>query len=307
MKKTLDEVLRAKRESKYVEFKGEFDVGAVGDWCEILKDIVAIANSGGGAIAFGLDNNGQPTGEDVSAVLDLDPARLTDKINKYTGIQFSDFRVEPGRKQGRTAAVLLLGSSEMPMVFTRPGAYALGDGKRKIAFRQGTVYFRHGAKSEPGTTGDLRDALERRLAQIRDAWMRNVTQVIEAEHGSHIRIYPPRFVGEAAGTPVHVVDDPAEAAYGVVDTDTTHPFRQTEVIAAIRKQLPRNIKFNQFDVLALRTVCEIEKRRDFSHQPKFGSRQYSKKFVDWILQRYQEDGDFFSRTRGLFRAHKKAV
>ena len=55
-------VKRAKRESKYMEFKSEFDPSSSENWCEILKDVVAISNSGGGLIGFGLDSHGCPTG-----------------------------------------------------------------------------------------------------------------------------------------------------------------------------------------------------------------------------------------------------
>lgn len=40
--------LTAKRESKHIEFKEGFNPSEARDWCEIIKDIVAMANSGGG-------------------------------------------------------------------------------------------------------------------------------------------------------------------------------------------------------------------------------------------------------------------
>jgi len=52
-KKLLDRAQAAKRESKYVEFKSQLDLGAPGVWCELIKDIVAFANSGGGVILVG--------------------------------------------------------------------------------------------------------------------------------------------------------------------------------------------------------------------------------------------------------------
>lgn len=45
--------LATKRESKHVEFKQTFNPSLPGEWCELIKDIVAIANSGGGIIVFG--------------------------------------------------------------------------------------------------------------------------------------------------------------------------------------------------------------------------------------------------------------
>src|SRR5437870_12078012 len=80
--------LAAKRESKYVEFKEQFDPNSAGAWCELVKDIVAIANSGGGVIVVGLTSRGVLSRQDVVHVLELDPATFTDKIARYTGTQF---------------------------------------------------------------------------------------------------------------------------------------------------------------------------------------------------------------------------
>jgi len=42
-------------------------------------------------------------------------------------------------------------ASRIPIVFTAHGRYGVAGGGQKSAFCQGAVYFRHGAKSEPGT------------------------------------------------------------------------------------------------------------------------------------------------------------
>ena len=61
MSALVDKALKAKRESKLIDFKSAFDPESTGDWCELVKDIVAMANSGGGAIVIGLDNSGSPS------------------------------------------------------------------------------------------------------------------------------------------------------------------------------------------------------------------------------------------------------
>ena len=299
MTKSLDDALSAQRESKYIEFKSVFDVNSAGEWCEIIKDVVAIANTGGGAIVIGVNNKGKPTGNDVSGVLGLDPAVLTDKLNKYTGVQFSDFEIESSAKRGKTVAVMLIGASSFPMVFARPGTYAIEHDKQKTAFSKGTVYFRHGAKSEPGTSADLRHVLERRLDKIRHDWLSGVRKVVEATPGSAIQIVTPEAGKLLDAKSVRIVDDPKHAI-GVIDTDQTHPYRQKELIAAVRKKLPRTTTFNSYDVLTLKKVYKIEKRQEFSHQPKFGSLQYSEQFVDWIVKKHQEDKDFFTKTRKAY-------
>jgi predicted HTH transcriptional regulator len=77
-----DKAMIAKRESRVVDFKGEMDLTLPATWPEIVKDIVAMANTGGGVIAIGLDNTGVPTGNDVSQVLGLDPATVVDQLYK---------------------------------------------------------------------------------------------------------------------------------------------------------------------------------------------------------------------------------
>jgi hypothetical protein len=51
--------LTAKRESRAVEFKEQFDPTDNRQALEVLKDIVAICNVGGGTLAIGIDNAGK--------------------------------------------------------------------------------------------------------------------------------------------------------------------------------------------------------------------------------------------------------
>jgi len=74
----------AQRESRSLDFKERFDPSANSEWVGLVKDIVAMANSGGGLLVVGVCDNGQPSSFNVQPVLDLDPAKITDKVNKYT-------------------------------------------------------------------------------------------------------------------------------------------------------------------------------------------------------------------------------
>ncbi|MGZ5744495.1 MAG: AlbA family DNA-binding domain-containing protein, partial [Burkholderiales bacterium] len=89
----IKKALTAKRESKLVEFKQGFDPSSPAEWCEIIKDIIAIANSGGGIVVFGLDNNGTPTKTPVDTLGRVDPADITNRITKYTGPVELEFEV----------------------------------------------------------------------------------------------------------------------------------------------------------------------------------------------------------------------
>lgn len=91
MSELLEKGLAAKRESKFVEFKESFDPKDSGDWCEIAKDIVAIANTGGGIILIGLSNVGGPTNSPEFLALRGPPGASSDAF----GVIISSFRAHP--------------------------------------------------------------------------------------------------------------------------------------------------------------------------------------------------------------------
>jgi hypothetical protein len=53
----LDEAAAASAETDAMDFKAVFEAAVPGAWCELVKDTVAIGNSGGGAIVIGVDRN----------------------------------------------------------------------------------------------------------------------------------------------------------------------------------------------------------------------------------------------------------
>ena len=205
----LEKARVAKRESKQVEFKSSFDPSSDGQWCEILKDIAAIANSGGGIIVFGVSNDGGLSMDSCVAVSQIDHANLTNKVFKYTGCSDPQVEIVDIVRDGVLLPAFLVQGVSPPWVFGKPGTYVGADGKPKSAFAQGTVYFRHGAKSEPGTGDDLRFAFDRQLGAIREGWLKRVRRVVKAPAGAEIVIRNTDGVGGIAKSGnVRAVNDP---------------------------------------------------------------------------------------------------
>lgn len=303
MNPSIEKALEARRESKYIEFKAGFDPRETGEWCELIKDFAAIANSGGGVVLIGADNRGAPSGADLTAVLELDPATFVDKFQRYTDSGFVDFDLQDVRKDGRTLVAIKVGPSFPPIVFTKPGTYSTGDRRQKSAFAQGTVYFRHGAKSEPAKTEDLGIALERELEKVRKGWLADVAKVVKAPAGSEIAVLPAhiRHADSPDERPIQIVNDPEAPAYRVVNYDETHPFRAKEAVAEIRRRLPDHVRFNGHDLVCIRRVHNLERNEEYIHNPKFGSMQYSQSFVDWVVSKYNRDEEFFDTARHEYR------
>jgi hypothetical protein len=304
----LEHLPSAKKETSQIDFKSSFDPASKQDWCEIVKDLVAMANTRGGILAIGVNDDATPSSTDISHALKLDPAQITDKVASYTGVQFSRFEIKHVAYCGQTAVVILIRRSEVPLVFIKPGTYPVTNEKvqQKTAFAQGTIYFRHGAKSEPGTTDDLRKFIERRIELASRTWKKNIRRVINAPAGHKVRVVPPnmKIVPSDEAAPVRLVNDPDAPVSKFVNPDETHPFRQKELLVEVCRRLDGNAKPTSHDILCVRRVHAIDQNPNFAFYPKFGSPQYSPAFADWLAQEYAKDPGFFSRACNSYRERR---
>jgi hypothetical protein len=113
----LAEALAATRESKHVGFTPAFAPDTPGAACELVRDVVAMANSGGGVIVVGLDRSGRPTGWDPST-LGMSRADLAGIVADFVGERFDDVDLSMATKAGRKVAAVVVGArSGAPLVF----------------------------------------------------------------------------------------------------------------------------------------------------------------------------------------------
>lgn len=182
----------ASRESKTLDFKREFEPTSGGAWCELVKDIVAFANSGGGTIVFGVEDDGSASSFSLDTLLKLDVANFTTQVGKYTGHQFADIELVEIERSGHRCAALLVGSTDVPLVFTRPGTYETtvpgGKQQQKTAFGLGTIYFRHNSKSEPGNRDDLTAWRDAEIERHRKAWLGGIRKVVATSANETISV-----------------------------------------------------------------------------------------------------------------------
>lgn len=302
MDKLLGKALNAKRESKLIEFKSAFDPNSAQDWCEIIKDIVALANTAGGAIVFGVDNSGLPCGFAPDTILMVDPAKISDKIHKYTSTNYSEMKLVCVEKLGSTLAVLLVSRVDIPLVFTSPGTYTLSGNKQKTAFSKGTVYFRHGAKSEPAHRDDLRMTVERNLENIRHSWLDGISKVTSAPPEYVVKILPPSVQDTTSqdSFPIYMTNDPSVPACYRLSPDETHPHRQKDVISLVNKTLPEDSKINQYHIRVIRAYYQIDDNELYCYRPKYSTNQYSKTFVEWLSTQIKDNPAFYDRAKQAY-------
>jgi hypothetical protein len=253
----------ARRSSKRVELKERFDP------VEVVRDVAALANSGGGVIVVETEN--------------VDEEAIHEHLAQYVEPDFEAFSIHGISRAGRRAtAILVEDVAGTPLVFTRQG---VSDGH--VLFARGGLYFRHGAP--------------------RRQWLVNIRQVMRAPEGAEVAVVETAERDEEGRpTLIRLTTDPHAPLYGQVDPDHSHPYRQKEVIAELNARLDGRT-VNAFDVLSVRRVHAIteETRPEFVHVPKFGSPQYSDAFVDWIVEQDARDPEFFARAKAAYLATRR--
>lgn len=296
----LTKCLTARRESKSVEFKEQFTPTDPRQSLEVLKDIVAISNSGGGALAVGINNSGNACESDIRSVLDFDHARYCDLVRKYTMQNFSEFAIEEAEKDGFPVAVFLIDPPDYSLIFEKPGQYAIENNTKQITvFGQGTIFFRHGAKTESGTTDDLRKFMHVRFREMQDQLIKGLRQVSEAPRGSELRAIPAVTAAYPGrdGVSVRITTDPGAQAAIAVDRHRVCPHRQKEVMQHLRERLPNGSVPTTHDLQAIVKLYDIGSNGQFAWKPEFSSRQYSDAFITWIVEQVKANPNFLGDAR----------
>lgn len=102
--------------------------------------------------------------------------------------------------------------------------------------------------------------------------------------------------GAAGATPAGIIEVPK-------DPGRSHPLRETEVLARFRAAAP-GAPVNRHDIRCAISVYHVKKRPEYFYQStvKGSPKQYSQKFVDWLIKQYQRDPEFFQMARQKAKA-----
>lgn len=289
-----------KQETEQIDFKREFVPSSKGSYCEIIKDVVALANSGGGAILIGLDDFGVCCPFEEEALRVLDSADVANKIHTYTGKHFASFELKWINRGSKYCFAILVHATDVPLIFIKDGAYSDVKGKERFAFRKGVIYFRHGTKSEPGHSDDLIKWRDRSLDKIRKNWMEGVVKVVETSGLGEISV----FNSNETTSNVRFTSDPNAPAARPTNLDESHPFRENQLVEYVLERANGLKKFSGHDVRCIKLNYKIspETRPDFTVKPHaIASPQYSPEFGSWIVSEIDSKPDFISDARQAFK------
>jgi hypothetical protein len=175
------------------------------------------------------------------------------------------------------------------------------NGKEKVAFQQGAVYFRHGAKSEPGDSDDLKDIIDRQVERVRKTWLSGIKKVTQAPVGSAIQVLAPSATSDPRGNILlaRIVADETAPGVRPESADSIWPHRAKAVIAIVNQRLDGKAKINSYDVQCVRKMFNIEKEHpEYCYRPfALVSPQYSDAFVDWLVAEFKKNDKLFVQTR----------
>ncbi len=256
--------------------------------------LTALANSGGGAVVA----------RDAPNLAALGSAGAQAALEMFTG-EHINVEMRSEHVDDRDVAVFIVdGRHDAPAVFEKAGAWRDESGTEHVVFERGTVFFRHGRRSDPANARDMHRFAERVTREQHRAWETNVKKAAHAPADAEVYIVRRNNAGEAdALAHVRVVDDPNAPAVARTDFDVTHPFRQREVVEMLNARAGEKIATG-YDVQCVRKAYRVDERPEFFHQPKFGSPQYSEAFVTWMLDAYRRDPAFFEIAKHIVRPPK---
>jgi len=202
--KLLEELLSSGGEKRILDFKTEFDPAKAGAWQELFKDIVAIANAGGGFLIIGATNTGKPSGADLSAMQALDQAKYVDQLQRYVTTEFGDIDVAFYKLKSNNYGLIKIGPAAIPLIFNKDGNYMASDCRQKSAFIKGSIYTRHGSKSEPANQADLIRWFHKYHKKERAELLKGIRKATTLPEGYKLEQVPQGF---------RIVNDPSAPAF----------------------------------------------------------------------------------------------
>lgn len=178
-------------EDDRVDYKRSLDIDSDKEWLSLTKDISALANTRGGYLVFGVnDQDKEIVGltKKIEGVL-RDANNLQSKINSYLDPEVSTIRSKAFRMDGRMIVVLYVPQSfNVTHIIKKDGVIYKQSKNPKTILNKGTFYVRRSASNHLGDSRDFDDIVERRIDQFRDALIDKVARVVRTPADSNLFI-----------------------------------------------------------------------------------------------------------------------
>jgi predicted HTH transcriptional regulator len=146
------ELIAYKEEDDRLDYKQTIDITSEKQWLGITKDISAFANTLGGYLIFGIDNDANIVGitRDTANIL-KDASKIQQKINRHIEPHISTIRSKEFNYESNiVVAVFIPQSKGITHLISKLAKFKLQSGEDKTVLNQGTFYIRRSAANHLG-------------------------------------------------------------------------------------------------------------------------------------------------------------
>lgn len=171
----------------------------------------------------------------------------------------------------------------------------------------------------PGSFDLGSSAVKRRLGKDVAAYLQRVQKQIQSEYGEldsnsefSIGVEYKLALTKKPGDADIVLNSGTGGKSAMVvqvakDPSISHPFRQKELLVALKDALNELAAVTTYDIQCVNNKHAVKNRAEWFYKGKIeGSpSQYSQAFVDWIVERVKQDSAFFTTTRQASRKLSK--
>lgn len=177
------------REEEALDYKRSYDLRGKGftkDKVEVARDVVAMANTSGGYIVLGVDEDRsgttatyQPTGIPPDHLEALDIDNLKPQIESYlnvpVAVQLQRHHLD--EHGGRCFALIYVQeASQGPVIMEKQGQYE-ENGRNVTVFRSGDVLIRSGGASRRADQNAMREQVSKMRRRERERWTEEILGV----------------------------------------------------------------------------------------------------------------------------------
>ena len=174
------------------DYKSAFDSEDPSAKLKLVKDLVAMANSGGGIISVGRGETETP-GIDPALKDDLDSARMADYADKFIAPASLDLShgIE-NLDNGNVVVNLQVEESDYPLVMSRQGTWSGFDSRKdKPLFYKGEIWVRHSSKTEKVFFEDIRRWIDTAVQSERVKITERLTTYVNLPEGTSLQVVSP--------------------------------------------------------------------------------------------------------------------
>lgn len=230
-------------EDEQVDYKQTFDPSDEKHWLALTVDVMALANTLGGYLVYGVVDGTYEkvgvTGEVRKALTDSN--KVMQKINRHIEPDIALLRSKSFKSRGKDlVAVFVPRSVTRTHMVARDGSYTRPSGEKKTAVRKGTFYIRRVAGNHLADSRDLEDVVGRRLDLFRESLIGKLGVVVAAPPESDVFIARPDPTSDTEAR--YIIDDATDALPARGMSFTVAPSTPEQSIAAWTAMSGKNPK-----------------------------------------------------------------